>query len=172
MLGPNDVKEKISYIHLDTLVTSLGYSLDRPRIDRDSVDATISAKGIIPGSNGYIRSPKIDVQLKSTGQVYFENSVTFKLPKKNYDDLRQNTMVPRILIILVIPEENGWFAWDLEKVLLYGKGYWKTLKGMEEIKNSTSRTVCFDQSDRLNVEVIKRLMIAAANREEFSYVSC
>lgn len=172
MLTANGIKQEVSYVYLHALVTRLGYSLERPCIDMDSVDATICAKGKVTGSKGIILSPKIDVQLKATEQECSEDPITFSISKKNYDDLRQRTMVPKILILLFLPVKREWFDFDLEKILLYGKGYWMSLKGMNTSENQSSVTIHLPQSQRLTVDIIHQWMIAAANREELDYVLC
>ena len=171
MLAPNDVKEQVSFIYLHALVTTLGYSFERTNMDRDSVDASICGKGQIPDSKGVVLSPKIEVQLKATTQEV--HTLSFRITKKNYDDLRQNTMVPRVLVVLFLPADDGSsIKWDLEKISLYGKAYWKSLKGMEAIANTANKTLHFEQSERLSCDVIKQWMISAANREEISYARC
>lgn len=172
MLLPNGVKQEISYIYLHTLVTCLGYSLERNIVDTDSVDATICARGRVEGSKGVLLSPKIEVQLKTTKSECSQNSIPFPIVKKNYDDLRKNTMVPRILAVLFLPIEKGWFDFDIDRISIYGKCYWMSLRGMEESGNRSSVTIYLAQSQRLNAETMQQLMIAAANREELAYVSC
>lgn len=172
MLTPNDIKQEISYIYLHALATQLGYSMERTCIDRDSVDATICARGKIPGSKGIMRSPKIDVQLKATVQECSGNDIPFKIPKKNYDDLRHHALVPIVLIVVFLPPDRGWIDCDSEKILLYGKGYGTSLKGMDAIENLSNKTIYLNQSQRLTDEIIRQWMISAANREEISYVSC
>jgi hypothetical protein len=172
MLTANGIKQEVSYIYLHTLVTRLGYSLERTSIDMDSVDATICAKGKIIGSKGIIQSPKIDVQLKSTEQECSGDPISFRIPMKNYDDLRRNTMVPKKLIVVFLPKEMGWFDWDFEKIVVYSKGYWTSLKGMDASANHSNMTIHLSQSQRLTNETIQQWMIAAANREEVAYVSC
>jgi hypothetical protein len=172
MLTPNGIKQEASYIYLHALVTRLGYSLERTFFDMDSVDATICAKGKIPGSKGIILSPKIDVQLKSTEQECSGDPISFRIPMKNYDDLRRNTMVPRIMIVLFLPREMDWLDWDFEKIVVYSKGYWTSLKGMDASVNYSRETIHLSQSQRLTNETIQQWMIAVANREEIAYVSC
>jgi hypothetical protein len=172
MLTANDIKQEVSYLYLHALVTRLGYSLERTCIDRDSVDATICSRGIIPGSKGNILSPKIDVQLKASAQECSGSLIPFGISRKNYDDLRQNSMVPKLLIVLFLPEDGVWLDCDLEKIVLYGKSYWMSLKGMSATGNALSVTVYLNQSQRLTVEMIQEWMVAAANREDISHVSC
>ena len=172
MLTPTAKKQEISYLHLHAIATHLGYSVERPIIDSDSVDATVCAKGRVEGSNGKLSSPKIDIQLKATEGDPDDELISFALHKKNYDELRQKTMVPRILVVLYLPKEKDWVNFDLEKIELYGKGYWMSLKGREEVQNQYNVTIHLPQSQRFTVSALHQLMIAAANREEFAYGSC
>ena len=172
MLTPNGIKQEISYLFLHAIATRLGYALERTCIDMDSIDATICARGKVPGSRGKILSPKIGVQLKATERECLDDSIPFVIPKKNYDDLRQNTMVPRILLVVFLPVGEDWFNLDLEKISLYGKGYWMSLNGLGVTDNRSGVTIHFPQSQRVTDGTIQQLMVAAANREEFSYVSC
>lgn len=141
----------------------------------DSVDATICAKGVIPGSERKLISPKIDVQLKATSQEKIKNSasqIPFDISKKNYNELRSNTMVPRILIVLFLPsEEKDFFSFDEDKISLYGKGYWMSLKGMKKINNSSKVRIHIPEIQSLEKETIKELMICAANREDLAYAT-
>ena len=172
MLTPNGIKQEVTFIYLHALVTRLGYSLERTSIDMDSVDATICARGKIVGSKGIIQSPKIDVQLKATEQECSGDPIAFRVSKKNHDDLRRNTMVPKILIALFLPGIEDWFELDQERISLYGRAYWKSLKGMDQGTNNTNVTIHLSQSQRLTVETIQQWMVAAANREEIAYASC
>lgn len=171
MLTQNQIKQETSYLYLHAIAAHLGYSLETVRVDMDSVDATICSRGKIPGSKGTILSPKIDVQLKTSQRDCSRNQIPFQLSKKNYDDLRINTMVPKILIVLFLPMDKDWFHLDLEMLSIYGKGFWKSLKGMKDNYNESNVTIYLDQNQRLTDEIIRELMIAAANREDFAYVS-
>jgi len=172
MLTPNDIKQEISFLFVHALATRLGYSFERTCIDRDSIDATICAKGKLPGSKGVILSPKIDVQLKATEQECSGIHIPFKISKKNYDDLRQNAMVPRVLVVIFLIPGINWVDYDVEKISLYGKGFWVSLKGMDAIENISDKTIYLNQTQRLTDEVIQQWMVSAANREELSHVLC
>lgn len=81
-------------------------------------------------------------------------------------------MVPKILVVLFLPKEGMCLDFDFDKLLLYGKAYWKSLKGMEENTNHTSTTIYLAHSQRFTEEALQELMIAASNREEFAHVPC
>lgn len=172
MLTSNGIKQEISLIYVHALATRLGYSLEVIRIDMDSVDVSICAKGKVEGSRGILLSPKIDVQLKASKRGCSEDPISLSLPKKNYEELRMNTMVPKILIALFLPVDKDWFDFDFDKISLYGKAYWMSLKGSGESGNRTSKTIHLAQSQRFTDVTMQELMIAAANREELAYVSC
>jgi hypothetical protein len=172
MLTANGIKQEISYIYLHALATRLGYSLERTAIDIDSVDATICSRGKITGSSGKILSPKIDVQLKATEQECSGDPIAFRISMKNYDDLRQNPMVPKILIVLFLPRDRNWLNWEPNQIILHGKAFWKSLKGMDRSVNNSNLTLHLSQSQRLTDETIQYWMVSAANREEFAYVLC
>jgi hypothetical protein len=148
------------------------YSLEFIRTDMDSVDVSICAKGKVESSRGILSSPKIDVQLKASRRECSEDLISFSLPKKNYNDLRMNTMVPKILVALFLPVDKDWFDFDLDKISLYGKAYWMSLKGLKESDNRTSETIYIAQSQRLTDKTIQELMISAANREDLAYAPC
>ncbi len=172
MLTANGIKQEASYIYLYALVARLGYALERPSVDMNSVDARICANGIIEGSKGLVESPQIDVQLKATERNWSESSIAFSLSKKNYDDLRIRPLVPRILVVLFLPADRQWLDWDPEKIILYGKAYWISLKGMPESMNNSSVTVYLSQAQRLTEETVKEWMITIANKEEIAYATC
>ena len=115
---------------------------------------------------------KIELQMKATEKECLGESIPFSISKKNYDDLRQLTMVPRILVVHFLPMGMNCFEYNPEKIGIYGKAYWKSLKGEAESENKSNVTVYFSQAQRISEGTIEQLMIAAANREEFTYVSC
>ena len=81
-------------------------------------------------------------------------------------------MVPKALIVLFLPPEMDWLGFDEDKILIYGKGFWMSLKGRKEGENHSAETIYLTQENRLTVESIRQLMISAANREDLAYVSC
>ncbi len=169
----NDIKQELSYLYVHALATKLGYSFERTQIDRDSVDATVCAQGRVLGSKAIIHSPKIDLQLKATSTEFDEDPMPFRLSMKNYDDLRVVTMVPKMLVILVLPmDENLWIRWSEAELALKGKAYWMSLRGKSFVPNSTSVTIHIPHENRLTDSSFREWMIAGANQEEIAYAAC
>jgi hypothetical protein len=89
-----------SRAYVEAVAAAAGYDVTRPSVDDDSID------GIILGRVG--RRPRIEFQLKATGRdLIREEQIHSPLPRKNYDDLRVETLVPRMLIVVTMPEGEG-----------------------------------------------------------------
>lgn len=94
-------KEQFSNTYVRAIVSVAGYSTYRPEVDDDSVDIGIAARG----GKGVIISPRLELQLKCTQRdILYDSSVRYQLNLKNYNDLRVNALVPRILVVVLVPE--------------------------------------------------------------------
>lgn len=61
---------------------------------------------------------------------------------KNYDDLRADVIVPRLLVVVCVPEDcEGWTRQTEEHLCLRHCAYWLSLAGMPETDNVESVTV-------------------------------
>src|SRR3954454_9711632 len=96
-------KEQFSHAYVRAVASVAGYTVYKPEVDDDSVDLGLAAKG----RGDTIRSPRLEMQLKCTAQNVVRTAhVGFELNKKNYDDLRgSDLLVPRILVVVVVPEQ-------------------------------------------------------------------
>src|SRR5438270_13600427 len=99
-MDENEQKQQLSMAYLQMVSSAAGYACQIPSVDNDSVDRTIVARGWIH-EHSSVCSPRIDIQLKSLTRDPLqagEESFTFRLKRKNYDDLRNRAMVPRRLV--------------------------------------------------------------------------
>ena len=126
-----------------------------PRIDKDSVD------GSLMGDEG--RRPRIEFQAKATAKGILKVAhVAYPLPLKNYDDLRANTIVPRLLIVVVMPQqERGWLHHSEKEMRLRRCGYWLSLAGMPEVSNTTNVTMHLPRTQVFDAEQLAALMTRA-----------
>ena len=169
MLTDNDFKEELSIIYIKTIASMCKYSLEEIRKDRDSVDVKIMSRGRL-STDSIKYSVELNVQLKASSRLE-ENSTngcfSFELPLKNYDDLRQPTLVPRILCILWLPENiDESVIHDTEKLIILGKLFWLNLKGQEETHNQTHKTVKIPLENIMTCEKLKEIMIKISKEEE------
>jgi hypothetical protein len=102
VLTPQDRQEAISRAYAAAIAAGAGYVTYVPDLDRDSVDIGFCAGGAM--------RPNVHAQLKATINLRKSGeALKFQLKKKNYDDLRVPTIVPRIIVVLDIPrKEPSW----------------------------------------------------------------
>jgi len=96
-------KEQFSNAYLRAVAASAGFQIYKPEPDIDKSDWVIAA----PGPKRTTRSPKVEVQLKCTSrEVLRPDQLAFFIDLDTYDNLRDpNHMVPRILVVVVVPDE-------------------------------------------------------------------
>jgi len=153
ILWRNDRAEQLSRVYVQALAAGAGYTTATPSVDRDSIDIELHAGGR--------KRPKLDIQLKATADLgaAIENAYRFPLSVKNYNDLRADTMVPRILVILALPKsEDEWLAVKAEEMILRRCAYWRSLAGEPETENKSSIAVSIPVGNRLDIHGLRSLM--------------
>ena len=158
----NGQKEQFSQAYVRAITAVAGFTLTKPDVDDDSVDFTIAHRG----GHGTTRLPRLDLQLKCTGSVPpLEPEFSFALKKKNYDDLRhEDFMVPRILVIVIVPVElSEWVTHSEESLVLWRCGYWLSLRGAPASDNHESVTIHVPRAQRFSVERLAMLMTNISN---------
>ena len=96
----NTMKERFSFAYIRAVAAHAGFYVDEPQVDRSSIDGVLRAD--------FGRGPRIEFQAKATSQdILRENHLAFPLPIGNYKDLTQDAMIPRILIVVLMPQERA-----------------------------------------------------------------
>jgi hypothetical protein len=166
-MDENEQKQQLSVAYLHAVASAAGFSCQAPGVDDDSVDRTLVARGWVH-ERSVLRSPKIDVQLKSFVRAPLsggESSFTFRLNRKNYDDLRHQAMVPRLLVVLLLPLDRGeWIEQDDEGMLSRYAAYYVSLFGKAEAKHRGKVPVELPRKNLLSVDNLRRLMARASQR--------
>lgn len=163
----NEQKQQLSIAYVYAVAARAGYACQVIHVDNDSIDVQLAAKGTVH-RQAVLRSPKIDVQLKATSQpVLKERHLTFPLPIKNYNDLREPVLVPRILVVLLLPEDDSlWLVQSEDAMITKHCAYWMALLGRSETKNQSSVTVQLPRDQRFTVFGLRSLMEKVARKEE------
>jgi hypothetical protein len=160
MLSENLIKEEISYAYLHAVASQAGFKIDRPRIDDDSIDVTVSATGKL-SSDSKIHSPKLDIQLKATSQVLpsSDEAISFFLKKKNHDDLRAASMAPRILVVLCLPDtRENWVSHGIENLIIKKCAYWANIALLPACTQETGETIYLHKRNHFSPEALKQIM--------------
>lgn len=167
MLDDNAIKEELSYAYVHAIASRAGFGCERVRIDRDSVDVTVCARRKL-ADDSTLLSPKLDMQLKATSVPKEQRShFTFSVPLRAYEDLRGNTLVPRILVLLVLPrKKNEWLAHGKESLVAKRCAYWQSLKGLPASANTVGVTVRVPKRNVLSPRSLKKLLIQVSREEE------
>lgn len=157
--SPNDLQSQLSLAYVTAVASAAGFAVQEAArlFDQDGIDVTLLRRG--PG--GTVRSPKLDVQVKSMGR---ENPTTdpwsFKLPLKTYEELRAETyQVPRILVVVIVPENpTEWLTHTPDELVLRRCAWWTSLRGAAATTNETSIVVPIPLSQRLDVGALAAIM--------------
>lgn len=161
----NQQKEQFSLAYLHVVATAAGFKLSDPRVDDESVDVIIGQSG----GEGTVRSPRLEVQLKCTERdVLRDDGVHFQLKRKNYDDLRDpDVMVPRILVVMLVPEDTSEWLNDVpeEEICLRRCAWWIPLVGEDERLGVESPTVVLPRLNLFNPDALRMIMGKVGNKE-------
>ena len=152
ILAPGDRKEGLSRAYVQAVAAAAGYTLTKQDFDRDGVDLQVRAGGEM--------RPSLDMQLKATVKLVQDGANwRFPLRKRNYDLLRERTMVPRVLVVLDLPEdEERWVSASAQELVMRRCAYWVAIPGAPESGNEHTVTVSIPTANRLDVPALKNLM--------------
>lgn len=157
-------KKKFSGAYLQAVASVAGFGTSQPDPDDDSVDWTLYRRG----GKGTKSSPRLELQIKCTSRdLIHDNSIHFPLDIKNYNDLRtENLTVPRILVVVTVPERmEDWVEQSDDNMLIRHCGYWASLRGLPATENTHTVTVVIPMSQQFTVQSLKEIMQRIANEE-------
>jgi hypothetical protein len=158
MLNPEELplnarKGVLGVVYLRAVAVAAGYVASPPESDYDSIDLVVSSR--------IGKRHRLEFQVKCTAAPLLQgDDFGFELPKKNYDDLRIDTVIPRLLLVLVVPgDAEKWIRQTERRMNLRHCGYWKSLRGLGDSPNSSSVTVRIPRSNVLTPLALRSLML-------------
>ena len=162
----NEQKQQLSFAYVHAVAARAGFACDRPGVDDDSVDLVIAAQGRIHDC-AVLRSPRIELQVKATVQNDLsEDPLAFPLPIKNYNDLREETLVPRLLVILQLPQNtNEWLEQSEQQMISRRFAVYSSLLGRPKSENTATVTVHLPQNNMFSVDSLKDMMQRVSERQ-------
>jgi Domain of unknown function (DUF4365) len=153
----NRQKEQFGNAFLQAAAAAAGLATCKPGVDEDSVDWIIHQSE----GSGIVRSPRLEVQLKCTAHPEGDTAgFRYALGAKNYRDLiRVDLMVPRILVLVVMPERvKDWLHMTDDRCVLRNCAYWASLRGLPRSENISSIVVRFPREQRFDADALGDLM--------------
>ena len=160
----DDQKEQFSFAYARAVAAVAQVVVNEPTVDDDSVDLSFKKKG----GGGVVRSPQLDVQVKCTESANIHaNHVAYPLKLKNYEELRPtNLLVPRILIVVTVPDDLvNWLNHSEQELAMRKCGYWVSLRGMAATTNQTSVTVHLPRANQFTVAQLTQIMQRIGNNQ-------
>lgn len=132
-LDENERKELFSYAYVRAVCASSGLAVDKPTTDLDSRDIRIYCRG----------AAELYAQVKCTENLEDGGShFSFALPASDYNNLRQRTVAPTVLIVVHVPSDPAeWVGQSAQELALRRCAYWVSLSGAPETENTASVTV-------------------------------
>jgi Domain of unknown function (DUF4365) len=151
----NRQKAHLSIAYARAVVAAAGFNVFRMEEDEDSIDLGVAATA----HRDMPRQPMLSVQLKCTaGRRPAGLTLPYELRMKNYEDLRADTIVPKILVVLVVPSRTRhWLRLSEDYLLLRRCGYWMSLQGHPALPNTHTTTVYLPRQQQftpLSLQVI------------------
>lgn len=150
-------KEQFSLAIIHAVASVAGYATYSPKVDEDSVDVGIAARGTL----GSRRSPRVEIQVKCTeAPDWRKDYMHYPLKLKNYIDLRGDDLcVPRILVIVVVPDIiDNWLMQSEHELVLRKCAYWVSLRTAANTGNISSVTVQVPKDQQFTVESLKIIL--------------
>ena len=161
-MHPDMQKEQFSKAYVQAVAACAGFSWSEPSVDDDSIDMCLHGTG----GGGTIKSPRLDLQIKCTGsESPTTANFSYSVKLKNYNDLRdESVMIPRILIVVLVPDSLlDWVNHSETELSLRRCGYWLSLRGMTTSANATAQTVQMNRSQQFNVDSLQSMMNRISN---------
>lgn len=154
-----DAQERFSAAYVKLMCAAAKINYSEPKTDNESIDIELIGKGF----NGKWKKPRVLAQLKCTSNFKYidmENQeLSFPLPLKNYNDLRETDDLPKILIVVLCPKDHfEWLEYSALQTKVRFSGYWLSLEGFPAVKNTTTVTVKIPFSQAFNNLTLIELM--------------
>jgi hypothetical protein len=110
---------------------------------------------------------QLDLQLRSTTRASVAGSqVSYDLDARTYEYLRTPSPVPRILVLLILPDEEGrWLSQSLEELIIRRCAYWHSLREAGPTTATSSVRVAIPRAQVFSVEAVQDRMRRLAQGE-------
>ena len=160
-MHPTSQKEEFSRAYVKAIAAQAGWNPYTYDVDDDSIDIGL---GVSENSRA-----RLEIQLKCTSSAIDDSKsdFPFDLPLKNYNDLRAEAIVPRLLVVVCVPKDVGeWTQQTEQELCLRHCGYWHSLAGEPASKNTETVRVHISRENIFSVDFLKNAMQRIAAGEQ------
>lgn len=130
-MTPQQRQEEISKAYLHAVAAKCGFAVAGWSQDHGCLDATVGAAATV--GTGHLVRPKVDIQLKATGQqgVEHDDYISWTLHIDHYNSLRAPARTPHLLVVLLLPDDvEQSVEHTAEQLVLRRCAYWVNMTGM------------------------------------------
>lgn len=158
LLTRNQQQESLSRAYIQAIAARAGMSVSVPSpdagIDMSVHDVTVVGRQRI--ESGY----RIDLQAKSTTLARLDaHEVRYDLEVAAYETLRYPAGCPRLLVVLVLPEdETRWLAQSDDELIVRRAAYYLSLRGSGPTRNRRSVRVSVPRGNLFSVAALQALI--------------
>lgn len=162
-MDDNSKKEEFSYAYIRALVASCGYIFSPSTRPEDNRGFDFS---IIGDEVHDVGAPRIMVQAKCTTPKNFhdfDDVYKYDLEVKNYNKLKQKSIDPSYLFVVVVPEKiEEWICIDesSNKTVIKHNAYYVSLQGSKKVNNKDTIRVAIPKENLLNRDNLTKIMVS------------
>ena len=155
----SNAKENLSVAYVKAMCAAACVNFSTVDTDNESNDITLVGQNF----NGKWKRPRLIVQLKTTSKLSYvdhdNQQLHYPLSIKNYNDLRETDDLPKILVVLLCPENNSeWVHWSALGTKIRFSAYWVDLAGKQAVPNKSTVTVQIPLEQEFNSITILELL--------------
>jgi Domain of unknown function (DUF4365) len=164
LLPVNFQQEEFSKAFIHAIASIAGYAFEVTAVDIDRIDVEFKSKS----DHGTVASPQLAAQLKCTWTHSLKgNEVIYDLKVDNYNNLIKKYHVPRILILVTVPENlNGCLSQSETELILKDCAYWVSLKSLPKTNNDTTVRIKIPRNQVFNADSLHKIMDKIGNEED------
>ncbi len=125
------------------------------------VDGSYREVEVLPNNKMSDSGWAIDFQLKATKNItVYEDYITYNLEVDTYNDLiKSDRGIPRILIVMKLPEDNHeWLQVSEDNTILRDCAWYISLVGLKVSENSKTKTIKIPRNQLLTPSKLIELM--------------
>jgi len=151
-------KEQFSFAYVRSVAAAARVNVYKLDVDDDSIDIGFATKI----TSGCPSRPRLEAQLKCSAVIPEKNGVfRYPLLLKNYNDLRGDELIPRVLIVLMVPTKlDNWLTQDADQMIIRKAAFWLDLTGLQESRNKTTVTIAVPKANLFNSKALLKLLKA------------
>jgi len=159
MLPTNLIQEALSRAYVQAVAARAGVVC---RSIESDFGFDLILRAVLQHDHQYLDDgPQLDIQLKSSTRVEVRGTeILYDLEVRAYNLLRRgNPQNPRILVLLVLPDEESlWLGQSADELILRRCAYWMSLRNATPTENVATVRITIPRANIFSVEAVWQLL--------------